>query len=47
MIDGFRIGFIGRSDINPALGVAVMAGVNLALWLVCQRMFATGYKLKA
>ena len=47
MIDGFRFGFIGHADANPWVGVAVMAGVNLVLWLVCHRMFATGYKLKA
>jgi hypothetical protein len=24
-----------------------MAGVNVGLWILCFRMFATGYKLKA
>ncbi len=47
MIDGFRYGFIGRADASPALGVAVMLGVNAALWLLVHRMFATGYRLKA
>ncbi len=46
-IDGFRNGFIGHSDAPLLIGVAVMVGVNSVLWLVCQRMFATGYKLKA
>jgi ABC-2 type transport system permease protein len=47
MIDGFRYGFIGRADIDPLIGVAVMAGVNTLLWILCYWMFASGYKLKA
>ena len=47
MIDGFRYGFIGHADAGPWLGVAVMAGANAALLLLCHRMVATGYKLKA
>ncbi len=47
MIDGFRYGFIGHADGSLAAGVAFTAAVNVALWLLCTRMFATGYKLKA
>ncbi|HYD29661.1 MAG TPA: ABC transporter permease [Azospirillaceae bacterium] len=47
MIDGFRYGFIGVSDGTLAIGVAVMLAVNGALWALCHRMIATGYKLKA
>lgn len=47
MIDGFRYGFIGRADAPPLLGVAVLAGVNAGLWLLCYWMFKRGYKLKA
>lgn len=47
MIDGFRYGFIGQSDGTLGIGLVVMAGVNLALWALCLRMLATGYKLKA
>ncbi len=46
MIDGLRYGFIGTADGSLAAGVAVMLGVNAALWLACHRMLATGYKLK-
>jgi ABC-2 type transport system permease protein len=46
LIDGFRYGFIGRADTNPLVGAAVVAIVNAALWWLCHRMFATGYKLK-
>ncbi len=46
MIDGFRYGFIGAFDTSPLLGLAVMTAVDLGLWLLCWRMFATGYRLK-
>jgi ABC-2 type transport system permease protein len=46
MIDGFRYGFIGHADAPLGVGVAVMTAINIALWAVCHRMFATGYKLK-
>jgi ABC-2 type transport system permease protein len=46
MIDGFRYGFIGHSDSSLGIGVAAMAAVNLALWTLCTRLFASGYKLK-
>ena len=47
MIDGFRYGFIGHTDTNPLLGAAVMLGVNTGLFVLCWRMFARGYKLRA
>ncbi len=46
MIDGFRYGFIGAADGSLAAGIAVMVGVNTALWLACHRMLSSGYKLK-
>ena len=46
-IDGLRAGFIGRSDGPVFLGFVVMLAVNLVLWIVCRRLFASGYKLKA
>jgi ABC-2 type transport system permease protein len=47
MIDGFRYGFIGHADGSLAIGVAVLVGVNAALLLLCFRLIATGYRLKA
>lgn len=47
MIDGFRYGFIGRSDSDLLLGAAVLVATNLALGALAWRMLATGYKLKA
>lgn len=47
LIDGFRYGFIGRADGSVAIGAACVLGVNVALWTLTHRMFATGYRLKA
>jgi len=47
MIDGFRYGFTGVTDTAPMLGVAVMLGIDTVLALICWRLFAAGYKLKA
>jgi len=47
MIDGFRYGFIGHADGSLEAGILVLLGSNAALWWVCHRMIATGYKLKA
>lgn len=47
MIDGFRFGFIDRADASPVLGIAMIVTLCVALWLVCHRLVAVGYKLKA
>ena len=47
MIDGFRSGFIGATDSNLAIGMAVTGGVAFAACLGVWVMFRTGYKLKA
>lgn len=47
MIDGFRFGFIGRSDGSIAVGIAVVIAINLLLWAACHALIARGYKLKA
>jgi len=46
-IDGFRYGFIGHHDGNLTLGAILLGGINLCLFLIVYRMFASGYKLKA
>jgi ABC-2 type transport system permease protein len=45
-IDGFRYGFLGQHDSNLVIGAVFVGGVNLCLWLLVHRMFASGYKLK-
>ncbi|MBM3521596.1 MAG: multidrug ABC transporter permease [Alphaproteobacteria bacterium] len=47
MIDGFRYGFIGHTDGGLAVGVVVMLVANVALGLVCYRMFLTGWRLRS
>jgi len=47
MIDGFRYGFIGHSDGTLHTGLAVMAGFNALLLLLCYRLISSGYKLKS
>lgn len=47
MIDGFRYAMIGNSDVSPLLGVAVLSGANLVLFLLAHRMFASGWRLKS
>ncbi|MFL9991719.1 ABC transporter permease [Paraburkholderia sediminicola] len=46
MIDGFRYGFFGMSDINPLESLAIVAGFFVVLALVAMRMLASGYKLR-
>ena len=46
MIDGFRYGFIGQSDAPVLTGMVVVGLMDVALWIVCWRMFDSGYKLK-
>ncbi len=47
MIDGFRAGFIGVSDMSLWIGAAVLLMVNIALWAIAYRMLKTGYKIKS
>jgi ABC-2 type transport system permease protein len=47
MIDGFRYGFLGHEDALPGIGLAVVAGTNIALLAGCYAMIRAGYKLKA
>ncbi|MFM0162782.1 ABC-2 type transport system permease protein [Burkholderia sp. GAS332] len=46
MIDGFRYGFFGMSDINPLESLAIVAGFFVVLAVVAMRMLASGYKLR-
>lgn len=46
MIDGFRYGFLGASDIPPAQSLAVVGGCTIALAAFCLYLLKTGYKLR-
>jgi ABC-2 type transport system permease protein len=46
MIDGFRYGFFGVSDVAPTVSLAIVAAAALALAAVTLRLLATGWKLR-
>jgi len=46
MIDGFRYGFYGRSDIDPAMSFAVVAVSFAALATLSFLLLRSGYKLR-
>jgi ABC-2 type transport system permease protein len=47
MIDGFRYGFFGVSDVSPWLSLAVVGGSFAAVSAVSLQLLKTGYKLRA
>jgi ABC-2 type transport system permease protein len=47
MIDGFRRGFFGVSDVSPWLSLAVVGGSFLVVAGITLRLLATGYKLRS
>jgi ABC-2 type transport system permease protein len=46
MIDGFRYGFFGVSDVSPWLSLGIVAGALLIFASVCLEMLRRGYKLR-
>jgi ABC-2 type transport system permease protein len=46
MIDGFRYGFFGQSDVNPAISLTIVTVFFALLALVAVRMLKNGYKLR-
>jgi ABC-2 type transport system permease protein len=46
MIDGFRYGFFGVSDIDPLVSLAIVAGFFVVLAVLAMRMLASGFKLR-
>ena len=46
MIDGFRYGFFGQSDVNPLLSVAIVSGFLVVLSLLAIRLLRSGYRLR-
>jgi ABC-2 type transport system permease protein len=47
MIDGFRRGFFGASDVSPLLSLAVVGMSFLVVAGIALRLLATGYKLRS
>ncbi|WP_298008349.1 ABC transporter permease [uncultured Aquabacterium sp.] len=46
LIDGFRRGFFGVSDVSPWLSLAVVGGAACGVSLVALRLLRTGYKIR-
>jgi len=46
MIDGFRYGFFGLSDVAPALSLAIVAACAILLSLVTLLLLQRGWKLR-
>jgi ABC-2 type transport system permease protein len=46
MIDGFRYGFFGASDVAPGVSLAVVAIAFVAVASVCLLLLKSGYKLR-
>ncbi|QID18780.1 ABC transporter permease [Nitrogeniibacter mangrovi] len=47
MIDGFRYGFFGQSDVSPWISLGVVACCLVALAILTLNLLARGYKLRA
>jgi ABC-2 type transport system permease protein len=47
LIDGFRSGFIGYSEGSLPIGLGLLSAIDLALAVLCWRLFAAGYKIRA
>jgi len=46
MIDGFRYGFFGLSDVPPALSLGIVAGCALLLSVLALTLLRRGWKLR-
>ena len=46
MIDGFRYGFFGQSDVSPWLSLSVVGVAFLLVSTVAVHLLRTGYKIR-
>jgi ABC-2 type transport system permease protein len=46
MIDGFRYGFFGLSDVSPVASLGIVAAFFVVLAVIAVRLLASGYKLR-
>ncbi|HEU4778149.1 MAG TPA: ABC transporter permease [Telluria sp.] len=46
MIDGFRYGFFGQSDVNPVVSLAIVSAFLAVLALAAIRLLRSGYRLR-
>ena len=46
MIDGFRYGFFGQSDVNPWISLAIVSAFLVGLALLAIKLLRSGYRLR-
>jgi ABC-2 type transport system permease protein len=46
MIDGFRYGFFGQSDVNPLLSLGIVGAFLAVLSVLAIRLLSSGYRLR-
>jgi ABC-2 type transport system permease protein len=46
MIDGFRYGFFGQSDVSPWLSLGIVSVALLAVSALAVNLLRTGYKIR-
>jgi ABC-2 type transport system permease protein len=46
MIDGFRYGFFGISDVDPGASLAVVSASLIAVSFTCLALLRSGYRLR-
>jgi ABC-2 type transport system permease protein len=46
MIDGFRYGFFGQSDVSPWQSFFVLAFAFIVVTIICLNLLKSGYKLR-
>ena len=46
MIDGFRYGFFGASDVSPWTSLGLVGGANLIVAAIALHLLRTGYKIR-
>jgi ABC-2 type transport system permease protein len=47
MIDGFRFGFFGVSDVSPWLSMSVVGASLLAVSVLALALLRSGYKIRS
>jgi ABC-2 type transport system permease protein len=47
IIDGFRYGFIGSADAPLLPGAIALTIINAVLWIICVRLFRSGWRTRA
>jgi len=47
MIDGFRFGFFGVSDVSPWMSLSVVGGATLLVSMIALHLLRSGYKIRS